>query len=86
MGNEVNVKLPVFVSRYTEGLENGKNVSFNIGEVVRYRMRNGDELSITIDSELRYNMGYLGYEAIFHDDGKRYFAVSEGIIDWEGKR
>ena len=86
MADEILVNIPVFVSRYTEGLKNGKNVSFNKGETVRYRMRNGDELNITIDSELCYNSGYLGYEAIFHDDGKRYFAVAEGIIDWEGKR
>lgn len=76
----------IFVSRHTPGLENGKGVKFEIGETVKYRMRNGHETDITIDSELCSNMGYLGYEAIFHDDGGRYFAVDEGIIDWEGKR
>ena len=77
--------MKVFVSRYTPGLKNGKDVQFNIGEIVRYRMRSGKELYITIDSELMQNSGFLGYESIFHDDGKKYFAVAEGIIDWKGK-
>ena len=75
----------VFVSRYTPGLKNGKDVQFKIGETVRYRMRNGNELDITINSELMQNSGFLGYESIFHDDGQIYFAVAEGIIGWEGK-
>ena len=75
----------VFVSRYTPNLQNGKDVQFKIGETVRYRMRSGKEIDITIASGLMQNSGYLGYESIFHDDGKKYFAVAEGIIDWDGK-
>lgn len=72
----------VYKSRYTPNLKNGKDVHFEIGETVKYRMRNGTEYEIVIDSELKQNSGYLGYEAIFPDG--RYFAVAEGIIDWEG--
>jgi hypothetical protein len=75
----------VSLSRYTKGLANGVNVSFKKGEKVRYRMRNGDEMDIIIDSNLMSNSGYLGYESIF-PDGERCFAVSKGIIGWEGKR
>lgn len=79
--------IPVFVSRYTPGLENGEKVKFNKGEVVRYRMRNGDEFDITIDSEfMLHESGYYGYESIFHNDGARCFAVAKGIINWEGKQ
>lgn len=74
----------VFVSRYTPGLENGRNVRFKKGEKVRYRMRNGQEYDIVIDSELMENSGWLGYEAIFPDG--RFFAVAEGIINWDGKK
>lgn len=73
----------VFFSRHTPDLENGENVMFEKGEKVRYRMRNGQEYEIVIDSYLMENSGYLGYEAIFPDG--RFFAVAEGIIDWEGK-
>ena len=75
----------ICVSRYTPGLENGEDVEFKKGETVRYRMRNGEEHDIIIDSPLMMNSGYYGYEAIF-DDGVRAFAVSKGIIRWEGKR
>ena len=56
---------------------------FNIGEEVTYRMRNGKVFRIIIDSDLMENNGFYGYEAIFPDG--RYFAISKGIIDWEGK-
>lgn len=75
----------VRISRYTPNLKNGKGVSFDKGEVVDYRLRNGQEIKITIDSELMQNGEHLGYEAIFHDDGERYFAVEEGIYNWKGK-
>lgn len=77
--------MKIFVSRYTQGLKNGKDVQFEIGETVRYRMINGEEIDITINSELMENNGLLGYESVFHDDGQTYFAFAEGIIDWEGK-
>ena len=74
-----------FISRYTPGLENGAGVQFHKGETVRYRMRNGEEHDIIIDSELmRHEPNFYGYEAIF-DDGVRAFAVARGIINWEGK-
>jgi hypothetical protein len=75
----------MFISRYTPGLINGEGVHFKVGEKVKYRMRSGEEHTITIDSDLMINSGYLGYEAIF-DDGIRAFAVNKGIYDWEGKK
>lgn len=81
--------MTILFSKYTPNRKNGKGVGFSIGDVVTYRMRNGDTFKITIDSELmrhREHQEYTGYEAIFHDDGKRYFAVDEGIIDWDGKQ
>lgn len=75
--------MKIYKSRYTPNLENGKDVGFEIGDVVKYRTRNGEEYVITIDSELMTNEGYTGYEAIFPDG--RFFAVEEGIYDWEGK-
>lgn len=76
-------------SRYAPNLKNGKDVGFNIGEVVDYRLRSGEEIKITIDSEYMMNdcdgITHYGYEAIFHDDGQRYFAIEEGIYNWEGK-
>ena len=53
--------------------------------MVKYRTRKGEELDITIDSDLMDCGGYFGYESVFHDDGERYFAIADGIIDWEGK-
>ena len=76
-------RIEISISRYTPGAKNGVGIAFKKGEKVRYRMRNGTEYDIVIDSELMKNSGYLGYEAIFPDG--RFFAVDEGIIDWEGK-
>ena len=49
----------------------------------------GEEIKITLDSEYMMNESdgeiHYGYEAIFHDDGKRYFAAAKGIYNWEGK-
>lgn len=75
--------MQVFVSRHTPGLKNGKDVKFNIGDKVRYRMRNGTEYDIIIDSERMSHSGYFGYESKFSDG--RYFAVEQGIIGWDGK-
>ena len=78
--------IPIFKSRYTPNIENGENVKFNIGEVVTYKMRSGKVLDITIDSDyMQHDCGLYGYEAIFSDDGGRYFAAAEGIVNWEGK-
>ena len=81
--------IPIYFPSCAPGLQNGENVNFQIGDVVTYKMRNGDLLQITIDSERRVDMEseiIEGYEAIFHDDGKKYFAAAKGIINWEGKR
>ena len=75
----------VYKSRFTRGLKNGKDVDFNKGEKVRYKMRNGYEVDIIIDSELMLNSGFLGYESIFLDDNQKAFAIKEGIINWDGK-
>lgn len=76
----------VTLSRYTPGLKNGKDVSFEKGEIVSYKTRNGEKYKIKIDSDyMRHSSGFYGYEAIF-DDGARCFAVAEGIYDWEGKQ
>ena len=40
----------ITISRYTPNLKNGKDIDFEIGEVVDYRTRNGEEYTITIDS------------------------------------
>lgn len=74
----------VFKSRLTPNLDNGKNVKFEIGEKVTYKLTDG-KINIIIDSELMVNQGYYGYEAIFLDDNQKYFAVSEQIVGWEGK-
>ena len=77
----------IYKSRYTPNLENGKDVSFLRNEVVKYKLMNGIILEITIDSEIMKHStsGKLGYESIFSDDEKRYFAESDRIVDWEGK-
>jgi hypothetical protein len=71
----------IYKSRFTPNLKNGKGVRFEKGEKVRYKTRDGTEYDIVIDSELMYNSGYFGYEAIFPDG--RFFALEEGIIDWQ---
>ena len=82
--SEVRIMI-ISVSRYTPNLKNGKYVHFEKGETVSYRMRNGEEHRIKIVSDIKQNNGYYGYEAVFDDDGKKYFAVADGIYDWEGK-
>lgn len=76
----------IFKSRFTPGLANGERVQFNIGEVVKYTLQDGEVINIQIDSGYREHLnGERGYEAIFSDDHKRYFAVSKQITDWNGK-
>jgi hypothetical protein len=79
----------VYRSRFTPGLKDGSDVSFNKGETVTYRMRDGTTVKITIDSDImKHDQApgdKTGYESIFHDTGERSFAVRSGIIDWEGK-
>ena len=78
--------MEVYKSRFTQGIK-AKETHFIKGEKVHYKMRGGEELDITIDSERmkHTDSGFYGYEAIFTDDNKRYFASEEGIINWEGK-
>ena len=77
----------IYLSRFTPGLENGQDVSFNEGEMVIYGK---NKTKIIIDSELVSHADApgdgTGYEAIFTDTGERAFAARIGIIDWEGKR
>lgn len=82
---ESQSSIPILKSKFTPGLKNGKGVCFSIGDVVEYRCSNGTTLECTIDSEYMENEDYYGYEAIFHDDGERYFAIDEWICDWEGR-
>jgi hypothetical protein len=81
--------IPIYFPSCAPGLQDGEHVNFQIGDVVTYKTRNGDVLKITIDSERKVDMesGTIeGYESIFHDDGKKYFAAAKGIINWDGKR
>lgn len=76
----------IYQSRYTPNLANGEYVDFQKGEKVHFRMRNGTELDIIIDSErMQHSSGYIGYEAIYTDNYERSFAPAIGIVDWEGK-
>ena len=79
--------MQIYKSRFTPGLKNGEDVKFEIGEKVKYRTRAGEDFVITIASERmrHYPSGLLGYEAIFPDDGQKYFAAGKGIYDWDGK-
>lgn len=80
---------PVFLSRFTPGLKDGSNVSFERGECVLYELSDGSLVEITIDSVLMMHPkapgDRTGYEALFHDTWKRAFAVRCQIIDWDGK-
>lgn len=78
--------MQILKSKYTPGAK-GYEVGFSKGEVVEYQLQNGNVIDITIDSErMKHNMcKTFGYEAIFSDDGKRYFADGEKIINWNGK-
>ena len=76
----------VYCSRFTPGVT-GDNVGFDVGETVQYQLSDGRIINITIDSERMSHDGCpcLGYEAIFSDDGKRYFARGDKIVGWDGK-
>lgn len=84
--SELYNDIPIHKSKFTPELNNGKGVHFSIGDVVNYRCVDGTEIKCTIATELMENEGFFGYEAIFHDDGKRYFAIEDMICDWEGKQ
>lgn len=73
-------------SRFTPDV-NPEDVYFSIGDTVKYKLKDDTVIDIKIDSELmRHDQAEsYGYESIFSDDKKRYFAESERIIDWEGK-
>lgn len=78
--------MQITCSKYTPGVK-GYNVGFEIGEIVKYQLASGDVIDIRIDSpRMTHNMcKTYGFEAIFSDDGKRYFADGEKIVGWEGK-
>lgn len=79
----------VSVSCFTPGLRNADGVRFEKGEQVTYRLRSGQLVQFTVDSELMTSPGApgdgTGYEGTFSDDGKRGFAARTSIIDWPGK-
>lgn len=79
----------VYKSRHTPGLEDGRDVSFDRGETVTYRFKNGNETKITIVSDiLKHSQAPgdgLGYEARFHDNDEVSFASRYGIVAWDGK-
>ncbi len=76
----------IYASRFTPGVKAG-DIKLEIGEVVQYKKLDGSTLDITIDSESvsHHECDCLGYECIFSDDGKKYFASGDQIINWEGK-
>lgn len=76
----------VFKSKFTKGV-GADEVNFAIGEVVQYRLKSGKVLDIKIDSELMTHQECegLGYESIFSDDNRRYFALRRDIINWNGR-
>ena len=84
----MDIKMPIYKSKYTKGVSS-EEVCFSKGDKVRYRMRSGEQLDIIIDSIRKYtveNSNILyGYDSIFLDDNKHYFAAEKGIINWEGK-
>lgn len=83
---EIELEGMVFLSRYTPGLENAKDIRLDEGECVTWRSFSGQEVELTLDSGLmRHENGKLGYEAIFHDTDERAFACADQIVNWEGK-
>jgi len=74
-------------SKFTPGAE-ARDVHLEIGEVVLYKLLNGETEAFTIDSppmDHEMCIAPWGYEAISREDGGRYFIDSERIISWEGK-
>ena len=76
----------VYRSRFTQGLKNGKDVKFEIGEKIVYGKNN---VEVTIDSDLMQHPSAPGdgpgYEAIFSDTSERAFISRQNILDWKGK-
>jgi hypothetical protein len=78
--------MEIYKSRFTPNAK-ATEIKFSIGDVVKYKLRSGQVMDITIDSEpmSHSQCAFKGYEAIFSDNGQRSFAGSDGIIDWQGK-
>lgn len=75
----------IYKSKFTPKIT-AEETYFQKGTKVRYRMESGMELDIIIDSDkMQHDSGLFGYEAIFTDDNRKYFASEKGIINWEGK-
>jgi len=74
------------MSRFTPGRKNAEDVSLNIGDKITYYIDDNKQVTAVIKSELQHHIsGPYGYECLFDDDGKMYFADEKGIIGWEGK-
>jgi hypothetical protein len=73
--------------KQTPNLNNGKDVEFNIGDMILYKPAGQPPVQAKIVSErgAHTDIDQLGYEAIFADDGELWFASEIQIIDWEGK-
>lgn len=76
----------IFLSRFTPNAT-GDQVGLSIGEIVKYRLLNGDIIDAVIDSNIMHNKSCqnLGYESITLDDNERYFIDGKRIVWWDGK-
>jgi len=73
-------------SRFTPGLPNGKDVHFQIGETVQYRLLSGKMVDVKISTVLmQHANGAYGYEGVFSDDRMTGFADELRIVNWKGK-
>ena len=76
----------VFQSRFTPGLENAVNVSLQKGDLVTYKLLNGEKVEATIQSEYAiHDNGCYGWEAIFTDTQEVGFVDERRVIHWKGK-
>lgn len=76
----------IYNSRFTPWIKAG-DIKLKIGEIVQYQLKNGTIVDITIDSDSMSHSecNCLGFEAISSDDGERYFALGDQIVNWKGK-
>jgi hypothetical protein len=74
-------------SRLTKGAK-ASEISLEIGEKVKYKLRNGKIIDAIIKSgRMRHPecRGSFGYEALTLDDNTMNFIDVERIVSWEGK-
>lgn len=76
----------IYKSRFTPGVL-GNEIKLEIGEVCKYRLLDGTEIDVTIDSDrmTHEKCPTYGYEAIFSDNNEMSFVDGERIIDWKGR-